>query len=711
MKHVSRKNISRHISDVRHPHHVVSEVPIEEAVFDEPPIDSTKAPGIFSKPETTKTVLRGYAMDHAPRKNRRLGEMALAITLVLIVGGAVAATFFYHSERKLLNSASVSFEQFQSAVSRLDFLGQTDAGEGARGSSEVRKNTNTGNESLFSDLRTLVGNFVPLIQEGGKTFAAFQSLGGQALLLGQELEAAKKSSKDFLFKQQGGEFIGHLEKAQGALGAILKETSDLSATAGKFKGVLPVAFDEYLPFQVEIKRFHDFLGAFTGWLKSSDAPRHFAVFFENPSEMRPSGGFIGSYADLSIRNGNIENIEVHDISDADRLLDLKVVPPEPLQALVTRWRAADANWFFDFSDSASKVLSFLEASKLYGDTIRFDGAAGISGRVAQDILALSGPIEIPEYRTTLTKDNFLQELQRIIQEKRGAGSSEPKVILKKVTLLLLEKLSRISEDDQDKLFSLFRTWLDKKDLVFYFKDQNFQRFFNYYNWTGSIYSIPKDSMGDYLAVVTSNIGGEKTDLYVKQKVFLQSQIEDDGTVNNHLVVSKEHQGKKSVDAWHRAPHVAYLKIFAPPTAKLTNASGGVEKKIIPRAQYAKEQYAVDEAVARVEATGRAHLNYPAVRLFEEYDRSVFATWMKVPLGEKRDAVFDYTYKLLASPKAGQAYRFVFDKQPGVQSTYMFEINAPYGFRWQENGLPTFEYSSDDPDGRVILDLTLEKIRG
>ena len=63
------------------------------------------------------------------------------------------------------------------------------------------------------------------------------------------------------------------------------------------------------------------------------------------------------------------------------------------------------------------------------------------------------------------------------------------------------------------------------------------------------------------------------------------------------------------------------------------------------------------------------------------------------------------------------YQFVFEKQAGTSATlsaganrnYKFEINAPVGFRFRENGLPVFTYESDDTPGRLILNLILEKI--
>ena len=45
-----------------------------------------------------------------------------------------------------------------------------------------------------------------------------------------------------------------------------------------------------------------FLDAFIPWL-SSPVPHHVLVMLQNPSEIRPAGGFLGSYADITIASG------------------------------------------------------------------------------------------------------------------------------------------------------------------------------------------------------------------------------------------------------------------------------------------------------------------------------------------------------------------------------------------------------------------------
>ena len=61
------------------------------------------------------------------------------------------------------------------------------------------------------------------------------------------------------------------------------------------------------------------------------APHHLLVMLQNLSEEKPAGGFLGSYADVTIASGSITNISVHDIADVDSAFKPNIVPPVPLQ--------------------------------------------------------------------------------------------------------------------------------------------------------------------------------------------------------------------------------------------------------------------------------------------------------------------------------------------------------------------------------------------
>ena len=80
----------------------------------------------------------------------------------------------------------------------------------------------------------------------------------------------------------------------------------------------------------------------------------FIVLLQNNWELRPSGGFMGSYALVQFENNVLKDISVQDIYVPDGQIQGHVNPPKPvLQAFQQGfWRLRDANWDPDFQKSA-----------------------------------------------------------------------------------------------------------------------------------------------------------------------------------------------------------------------------------------------------------------------------------------------------------------------------------------------------------------------
>ena len=148
-----------------------------------------------------------------------------------------------------------------------------------------------------------------------------------------------------------------------------------------------------------------------------------AGFFQNPAEIKPAGGFLGSYADLTINSGRLVNIDIRDIYDPDGQLTTKIIPPLPLQAITTSWGARDANWFFDFPLSAKKVTELLESLKIYQEkNIQFSGVIALNIKILESVLELSGPIKLSDYQFEINRNNFLKEIQKEVE----AGTDKAK---------------------------------------------------------------------------------------------------------------------------------------------------------------------------------------------------------------------------------------------------------------------------------------------
>ena len=131
--------------------------------------------------------------------------------------------------------------------------------------------------------------------------------------------------------------------------------------------------------------------------------RHLVVF-QNNNELRPTGGFMGSYALVDVSNGSIKHIEFPPagIYDLTAGLRKKIVPPRPLSIVNDRWQIWDANWWPDFETSAKKIAWFYMESG--GPSV--DGVIAVNSDMVVDMLRIVGPLPMPEYGITVTAGKF-----------------------------------------------------------------------------------------------------------------------------------------------------------------------------------------------------------------------------------------------------------------------------------------------------------------
>ena len=661
MRWTSPKNISPRTADIKPPG--APSLAVSEAGSNNPPVIPAGFPPAPARPKRSKLW-------------RVLG---LGLVSVLIAAPLLILVGYFRLKMELGQS-------IQNISSSADSGGMAFLGE--------LSSITSGKENWWQ----VMPRILPLFTDLGGSYRALQEMTGGAMSLMSNADFLQREGLNLVLGGQGEQLTEKLTEVRDALDQIY----------ASFGGISDGQMGNFLAWRVEVGEARDFLNVLLPWLR--DGQEHqLALFLENSSELRPGGGFLGSYAELTLRQGGVTGLTVRDINESDRLLGLKTVPPKPLQLIVRNWRAADANWFFDFPASAAETLRFLEASDLYRrTTTTFDGAIAISPRVVNDILTLTGPVTLGSGKI-LDARNFLTSLQAEVQNEQAAGSDSPKNILAEFAPLLLDKLKELPSDKRSALAEMALDWASGKDIRIYFKDPQFQKYLDTYGLSGAVMPLAAGWNGDYLAVVDANVGGDKTDAVMDQSVTWQSQITEDGLLRDHVSVTRKNGAKAADDWWYRTPNQNYLQIFTPLGAKLTHSQGGLGKKIAPKVNYAANGYAADPAVAALEKTETEYLDYPEVKGHQESGKQVFATWTRTAPGETSRVSFDYERHLRVAPQAGQSYEFVFEKQPASRGSYRFEITAPVGFKFRENDAPVFEYESGDPPGRLVLTLTLDKI--
>ncbi|MEK7452859.1 MAG: DUF4012 domain-containing protein, partial [Patescibacteria group bacterium] len=390
---------------------------------------------------------------------------------------------------------------------------------------------------------------------------------------------------------------------------------------------------------------------------------------QNTAEARATGGFLGSYGLMSSEFGYITDIFMDDIYNLDGQLSYKVVPPEPIQKISTSWSMHDANWFLDFPTSAKKISFFYEKSG--GPTP--DGVIAINENVLKGILETVGSINMPEYGITLDSNNFMDTLQYKIEEDYDKTINKPKKILDDMLPKIFEKFADLSQDDLTKLFNLFVNHLNKKDILIWANDFKYQDFVLKKGWAGEILS---SSESDYLAVVSTNINGFKTDRVIDQEISKITDIQEDGSIINTINIKRTHNGGEEKYDWLNKVNSSYMRVYLPLGSELLDARGFTKEKYKAPIDYQKAGFAFDSDILKSINSLKID-ERTETQVFEESGKTVFGNWVYVSPG--KDVELSYTYKLpfkLDKSKKGDDLNFIFQVQPGLKSKLNFSLLLP-----------------------------------
>lgn len=468
--------------------------------------------------------------------------------------------------------------------------------------------------------------------------------------------------------------------------------------------------EKYFSYNLELFQLQDFLNNLLNFLKEKKE-FYYLVFFQNPAEIRPAGGFIGSYAEIFVKDAKIEKIEVRDIYEPEGWLELNVIPPQPLMATNYRWSARDANWFFDYPLSAKKVIYFLENSRIYSEkNINFEGAVALNINVLKNFLKITGPIYLSDFNLTINEDNFLLEIQREVEAGEFKKINEPKKILKVLTPILIEKINKLSPKQKQELFKNLLENIENKDLMIYFKDEKLQKFFEQYNLAGNIYELDDKFFGNYLAVVNANIEGGKSDAFINQEIELETAIDTKGNTFNTLFIKRTHNGNLQKDLWWKRTNQNYIQIF---TNKESNLISVIGNENMPNKfkeiDYTANNYQNDKDVYDFEKNNLYIRNYKTW-LGDFYNKNVFGTWLKTKAGQTSILEIRYETKPRFNfiLKDDLVYDFIYQKQSGVETKLRVKVYAPYGYYFKESEAPFYLFEKEKVKKIEKFSLTLKK---
>jgi hypothetical protein len=417
-----------------------------------------------------------------------------------------------------------------------------------------------------------------------------------------------------------------LEAAQNALSKVnfVVIPEEHQATLNKVQTAIQallVTIDEFESFSDLVR---ELLGA--------DGTRRYLVVFQNNTEIRPTGGFIGSFAEIKVRDGVMEHLHVPGGGsyDLQGTLQQNLRAPEPLQLLTARWEFQDGNWFPDFPTSARQLMQFYQNAG--GPSV--DGVLAVNATFVSQLIGLLGPIDMPDYHRVITHDNFIFEAQKIAEYEYDKTQNTPKAFIGDLAPLLMERTIEKTSKDFLAVMDSLNKGLVTKDLQLYLVDQDLERLILKHGWGGEI----KQTDADYLMVVDTNLGGGKTDGVIEQNVDLRVEIADDGTITNTLTISRTHLGIQGL-LFTGVNNVDFLRVYVPKGSTLLDATGfSIPDQSL--FDVPDDTWSIDDDLAYGLLTTTIDPK-SGTRVSEEHGKAVFGNWVQTMPGSTSTVTLRY----------------------------------------------------------------------
>ncbi len=198
---------------------------------------------------------------------------------------------------------------------------------------------------------------------------------------------------------------------------------------------------------------------------------------------------------------------------------------------------------------------------------------------------------------------------------------------------LIDKVMSAKPDQMKDYIEAFIDTGNRKHMLFYFHNNFAQKLAEKYNFAGRI----KDYSGDYFHLNNSNFGGLKGNLYVKQKVVQDIQIDSVGKVTKSVDVTLINPVK--ADGWLSSIYLNWMRVYVPKGSTL------VSKKV-----------------------------FKDFTSGEEFNKEVYRGFG--PTYPLNSSTFNFTYQLPFKINPGENYKMLIQKQPGVNEIEMIiKING------------------------------------
>jgi hypothetical protein len=210
--------------------------------------------------------------------------------------------------------------------------------------------------------------------------------------------------------------------------------------------------------------------------------------------------------------------------------------------------------------------------------------------MVEDLLKITGPVHLPSLGLTFTSENFALTLSYLVESK-VSGKANPKKIMAELAPILKEKFMALITPE--KAIEMAQSLIENQDFLVYSQDAKVQSAATTFRVDGSmVTAAPKT---DFLEVVSTSIGGNKSDRFIQTEIQHETAISATGHLMNTVQIQKTHTWNDAAFETLRplisrfgtgpfdentlkfilgqGPNVDYMRVYIPKGSKLVDVQG------------------------------------------------------------------------------------------------------------------------------------------
>lgn len=303
-------------------------------------------------------------------------------------------------------------------------------------------------------------------------------------------------------------------------------------------------------------------------LKKDGETRTYLILFQNNYELRPGGGFIGSFGILKMKDGEVLEFAVHDTGNFDGRIPSTVEPPYPMRETlkIGSWKLRDSNYSPDFPTNAKQAETFYRMGE-GGEA--FDGIVGITTDVLLSFLSVTGPVEVPDYGT-FGGETAVWDLEYQVERgflEQGIDRGERKSMMNLLGWRVLDKVKMMSLSGRYRLFEAGLTDLHRKNIQLFFDDADAMNKIRAARWDGA---VDREWKNDAFLAVDANVGAWKSDYFVKRSYEYTVDFTGEKPRARFAVTYKHTATEKD---WRTNDYQSFFRLYVPEGSWLDSTEG------------------------------------------------------------------------------------------------------------------------------------------